>query len=201
MGSYRKSRSKTSVPSLLVAARTKNAQHRSAGAKIAWWAMLLVVLWVVGQLAYLSVRPLAFPDLAEINKVNRANTSEERLVWWSIKYRPPNSASYYVGIDRGFAQLAGDGNVFMGFQGFDPRAKWAQVQAATVYFRATYSLYPRRVWVNNPDKLIYDEDLLRSDFLPTTAWLKEHDVRTVVMFTPGPNNQFVPNIQKVIYPP
>jgi hypothetical protein len=51
------------------------------------------------------------------------------------------------------------------------------------YYRISYALYPRRLYVAPPDKVINNgSDIRRTEFRPSQQWLREQDVRSVLIF-------------------
>jgi hypothetical protein len=73
--------------------------------------------------------------------------------------------------------LAPDGDVFLSFE----LPAGAEDLAASIYYRFTYDLHPRRVRVTDRPAVINDgRDLLREARTPDPQWLAEQGVRWLV---------------------
>ncbi len=83
-----------------------------------------------------------------------------------------------------FYQRCPTGNIYLVFRGFDSDNIADQYFVAQYYYRPTYTLYPRRVFVCLENTPISGTDaIFRHNQPPTTAWLRAHDVHYVVFFT------------------
>lgn len=83
-------------------------------------------------------------------------------------------------IDR-IADRAVPGNVFLRVVGDFEEHAVAGDSVSFVYYRASYALYPRRIFVAPTDRVINDgRDILRIEFDPGQAWLQERDVASVM---------------------
>ena len=99
-------------------------------------------------------------------------------------------------LDSEFAAAAGDGNLFLRFLDFDSNPA-AQEVLSGLYYRAVYSLYPRRVLVSREGDIINNgRDLVRANFEPDAAWLARRDVRAVMTFRPRPDGSFEWRVQE-----
>jgi len=87
----------------------------------------------------------------------------------------------YRRVDQVIAGAAPAGNVLLRFAGFDPDAAANARFAARFYYRAAYTLWPRRVFVAPPGRIINGgKDLLCDPFHPDARWLTDHQVRAVL---------------------
>jgi hypothetical protein len=90
---------------------------------------------------------------------------------------PPGFDSFRR-VDRTVAELGGDdGNValcFIGFRADDP----GDVEfVSRFYYRAAYSIWPRRVFVTEADRVINGgEDVLAEPFEPGREWLRSRGI-------------------------
>ncbi len=97
-----------------------------------------------------------------------------------------NAENLQVKTVAAIADAAEGKNVLLHFQ--LPADDWAAHAAffATLYYRAAYEFYPRRVFVGHDDRVInFPADLKKADQLPDVAWLRQHQVPAVFSFVPG----------------
>jgi hypothetical protein len=88
----------------------------------------------------------------------------------------------YAEIDRLFGTIGGTGNVLLRIQPGPDRAS-AEPFAEMIYYRATYTVYPRRVYGGGASDVINNgRDLLSVSFSPDERWLDEHRVATTITF-------------------
>lgn len=92
-----------------------------------------------------------------------------------------------------FRQAADGGNLALHFAGFDPHDSTSARLVSQFYFRATYALYPRRVLVGSDDRIINNaEQLIETVERPDIAWLRSHDVRSVLRVHPSGEIEVTP---------
>lgn len=84
-------------------------------------------------------------------------------------------------LDQQVTAAAAGENLELHFVGFDPAIDTQARMLGVIYFRANYTLQPRRAWVSRGDRVINTaDDVVREDVVPGDAWLREHDVRNVL---------------------
>ncbi len=92
-------------------------------------------------------------------------------------------ASPILRVDAFYKELPGDGNIFLYFKGFDTTSSNQKAFVTTQYYRLTYKLYPRRVFVGKPDKIINNGiDILNTNFYPDEEWLERYNIRSTITF-------------------
>jgi hypothetical protein len=88
-------------------------------------------------------------------------------------------------VDPPLEKIAGGGGLYLHFVGFERFGDYA----TNFYFRANYVLFPQRVLAGDPSVPINTPtQILEANFLPDDAWLKEHQVPTIltIICTPNP---------------
>jgi hypothetical protein len=84
-------------------------------------------------------------------------------------------------------ELAGSGNLFARFIGFDATNAADCEFAQRVYYRACYALWPRRMYLAPADHVVNNgADLLRTDFAPDARWLRDQEIHAVIEFVRDP---------------
>ncbi len=130
-----------------------------------------VVLLVLAHLCWLQLRP----------------KSECRQLYAVATKSPAFQAIIlpYERLDR-IADQTRDGNLLLKLAGY---AKTNPVVAYTLgefYYRLSYTLYPRRVYVAPADNVINNGgDIQQTEFNPSRQWLQEHDVHFALIFGSG----------------
>lgn len=93
-------------------------------------------------------------------------------------------------IDRDVLALAQGGNLLLRPAGFDTSPGDAESMLPKIYYRAVYALYPRRVYIAEKDRVVNNgRDMATLNFEPSEAWLREHDVRAVMVLRRETNGQ------------
>jgi hypothetical protein len=88
----------------------------------------------------------------------------------------------YQQLDR-IGDRIGDGNVLLKLAGYAKKNPVVETSLSFIYFRASYALYPRRIYIAPADKVINNGwDIMRIKFNPSRQWLQEHDVRSVFTY-------------------
>jgi len=85
--------------------------------------------------------------------------------------------------DKVISQVAGNGNLYLKFEGFD---RWNQEginMVGFLYSRTVHQVYPRKVLVCDGNRTVQVNEDDSMEFNPTPEWLAEHDVDRVVTFT------------------
>ena len=99
-----------------------------------------------------------------------------------------------------FTDQAGNGNVLLKLAGYAKTNPIVENSLSFVYYRTSYALYPRRMYVAPADQVINNgRDMMRIEFSPSQQWLHEHDVRSV--FTFGNDNAGGETLRLEIRPP
>ena len=90
-------------------------------------------------------------------------------------------AQQLAGEDKSFLAVAQGGNLALHFEGFDVDNFRQGLLMSEFYFRAVYTLYPKRVFVGRDDRVVnIAPDLSAADVLPDDLWLRQHGVRGVL---------------------
>jgi hypothetical protein len=84
-----------------------------------------------------------------------------------------------------------EGNLALGFQGYDPARASDANFAARLYFRSTYILYPQRAFAAVPEGTLINagDDILTAAAPPTREWQQSRNVRTLAVFSVLPNGE------------
>ena len=83
----------------------------------------------------------------------------------------------YERFDR-IADETRDGNLLLQFTGYARPTRSFENTLNFFYYRLSYALYPRRVYVAPANNVINNSrDIIRDGFNPDRQWLREHDVR------------------------
>jgi hypothetical protein len=92
-------------------------------------------------------------------------------------------------LDGQVQAAAAGGNLELHLPGFDPADDRQALMLGAIYYRANYTLYPRRAWVGRGDRTInLASDLVAADAVADDRWLRQHDVKyvqTIVRFENG----------------
>ena len=100
---------------------------------------------------------------------------------------PPPAMEQYLRLDARVNELAGSDNLFARFVGFDAANPAHREFAQQLYYRASYALWPRRMYVAPGDRVINTgAELLRIDFTPDPRWLRDYGVHTTIEFVSDP---------------
>jgi len=79
------------------------------------------------------------------------------------------------------AVLAGNGNVVLSPVGYANTNTDYENLLEYIYYRGSYALYPRRLYVAPAGQIIKDgRDIVRAGFNPSPQWLQAHNVGSVV---------------------
>jgi hypothetical protein len=96
-------------------------------------------------------------------------------------HAPPPGWQDFQRVDQIVVSAGTAGNLFVRFTGFSPDDPADALFASRFYYRAAYTLWPRRIFVGPPDRIINDgEDLISTRFERNTEWLGRHHVRAVL---------------------
>ena len=147
----------------------------------AWGVVLLVLV----HLCWLQLRP----------------ESELHQIWAFATHSTASRAAImqYEQLDR-MADSAGSGNVLLKLAGYAKTNPVIENSLSFIYYRTSYALYPRRMYIAPADKVINNGlDIMRIEFSPSQQWLHEHDVRSV--FTFGNDNAGGETLRLEILPP
>ena len=88
----------------------------------------------------------------------------------------------YEQLDRITGQTV-NGNVLLKLAGYAKTNPVVENSLSFAYFRASYALYPKRIYAAPADQVINNgRDIMRIGFNPSPQWLQEHDVRSVFTF-------------------
>jgi hypothetical protein len=130
----------------------------------AWGVVLLVLI----HLCWLQLRPES--ELHQICAFVTQSTASRAAM------------TQYEQLDR-MADRTGNGNVLLKLAGYAKTNPVVENSLSFVYYRTSYALYPRRLYVAPADQVINNgRDIMRSEFSPSQQWLQEHDVRSVFTF-------------------
>lgn len=147
----------------------------------AWGVVLLVLV----HLCWLQLRPES--ELHQIYAFATQSTASRTALM------------QYEQLDR-IADQTGNGNVLLKLAGYAKTNPVVENSLSFVYFRTSYALYPRRLYVAPADQVINNgRDMMRIEFSPSQQWLHEHDVRSV--FTFGNDNAGGETLRLEILPP
>ena len=92
-------------------------------------------------------------------------------------------------LDKIFEKVTGKGNVLLRFQGLDHLPAAKQQEMAFRYVRAVYSSYPTRVYVADAATVVPQAFTGNPfpNFAPTSSWLDEHQIKTVLVAQVNPD--------------
>jgi hypothetical protein len=80
--------------------------------------------------------------------------------------------------DRTIDSVSGGHNVELHFP---PNTRGFDKTFSTIYFNASYAIYPRRLLIGRDDSVVNSADqMFRADVLPADDWMKQHDVAAVI---------------------
>jgi len=128
----------------------------------AWGVVLLVLV----HLCWLQLRPES--ELHQICAVATQSTASRAAMM------------QYEQSDR-IADRTGNGNMLLKLAGDAKTNPVVENPLSFIYYRISYALYPRRMYVAPADKVINNGwDIMRIEFNPSQQWLQEHDVRFVL---------------------
>ena len=134
----------------------------------AWGVVLLVLV----HLCWLQLRPES--ELHRVCAVATQSTASRTALM------------QYEQLDR-IADQTASGNVLLKLAGYAKTNPVVENSLSFIYYRTSYALYPRRLYVAPADKVINNGlDIMRIELSPSQQWLQEHDVRSVLTF--GNNN-------------
>ncbi len=89
--------------------------------------------------------------------------------------------------DEEFQSLSKGGNIEIHFTNFDPTSFRQGLWMSEFYFRANYTLYPKRAIVGRGDHIINDAaGIAAAGEVPDAAWMKDHGVTAVLIRSAGP---------------
>jgi hypothetical protein len=86
-------------------------------------------------------------------------------------------------LDATFVKLTATGNILLRFQGYDYSQDALQPKATFEYIRASYAVYPKRVYVAD-DLTVIPQAYTGNPFPgfdPSAAWLDEHHITTLIV--------------------
>jgi hypothetical protein len=130
----------------------------------AWGAALLALI----HLCWLQLRPES-----ELHRIYAFATRSSGSRAAIMQYEQLDQVATHAGSDNVLLKLAG-------------HAKTNPVVENTlsfIYFRSSYALYPRRMYVGPDDQVVNNgRDIMRIGFNPGQQWLQEHDVRAALTF-------------------
>jgi hypothetical protein len=82
-------------------------------------------------------------------------------------------------------------NITVRFDGFNPDKPTDIIDMQQFYIRASYWLYPRRVYFAEEGVVIHGgRDILESRFDPTVSWLKAHNSAGLLRMVMGADGHF-----------
>ena len=113
-------------------------------------------------------------------------------VRWNVSLAGTQYGHQYDETDQTAKKLAPtEGNLALGFQGYDARKAADADFAARLYFRSTYILYPQRTFAAVPDGTLVNtgDDILTNTAPPSPQWLHERDVRMLAVFQQLPSGE------------
>ena len=85
-------------------------------------------------------------------------------------------------LDRIARQVA-DGNVLLKLAGYARTNPIVEDSLSFIYYRTSYALYPRRMYVAPADTVINNgRDIMQIGFNPGPQWLQAHEVRSMLIF-------------------
>lgn len=147
----------------------------------AWAVMLLTLV----HLCWLQLRPES--DL-------------RRLCAFAMRSPASRTALMpYQQLDQ-IAEQTRNGNLLLKLAGYAKTNPVVENSLSFVCFRTSYDLYPRRIFTAPADKVINNgQDIMRAEFDPGPQWLKEHDVRSVLIY--GNDNTSGRTLRLEILPP
>ena len=125
------------------------------GSRYAAWSLVLLALV---HLCWLQVQP----------------DSELHRIFAFATHSTASRAALmqYAQLDRMADQTAG-GNVLLKLAGYAKTNPVVENSLGFVYYRSSYALYPRRMFVAPADQVINNgRDIMRIEFSPTWKWLQ-----------------------------
>jgi len=157
----------------------------SADGRSFQYAAWVIVLLVLVHLCWLQLRPES--ELHQIYAFATQSTASRAALM------------PYEQLAR-FTDQAGNGNVLLKLAGYAKTNPIVENSLSFVYYRTSYALYPRRMYVAPADQVINNgRDIMQVEFNPSLQWLQEHDVRSV--FTFGNDNAGGETLRLEIRPP
>jgi hypothetical protein len=127
-----------------------------------------IVLLALVHLCWLQLRP----------------ESEAHRLCALARQSPANRAALmpYEQLDR-IAGQTGNDNALLELAGYAETNPAVENSLSFIYYRTSYALYPRRIYVAPADRVINrGRDIMRTKFSPASEWLREHDVRFELVF-------------------
>jgi hypothetical protein len=106
-------------------------------------------------------------------------------VRWNLSLAHTKFGHQYDETDQTARKLApAEGNLALGFQGYNAQRPADADFAARLYFRSSYILYPQLVFATVPDGTLINtgDDILLNVTAPGGDWLHARDVRTLAVF-------------------
>lgn len=104
--------------------------------------------------------------------------------------RADGVASELRALDQDIQALARGGSLLIRPAGFETSPGDAEAMLPRVYYRAVYTLYPRRAFIAEKSRVVNNgRDMATLNFNPGEAWLREHDVRAVLVLRREDNGQ------------
>ncbi len=92
----------------------------------------------------------------------------------------------YLNADAIYDNYAKSGNVFVGFSGFDLSDEIQMGMMETFYFRGAYSLYPRKVYIADKDKVVNNaRDMARHNVMPSIDMIQNNRIEYVLFLKNG----------------
>jgi hypothetical protein len=117
----------------------------------------------------------------------RGNSFARQNLAAAWEHLPPPVMEQYLRLDARVNELAGSGNLFARFVGFDATSAADLEFAQQLYYRVCYALWPRRMYVAPAERVVNTgAELLRIDFTPDPRWLSDHGVQITVEFVSDP---------------
>lgn len=95
----------------------------------------------------------------------------------------------YLNADAIYDNYAKSGNVFVGFSGFDLSDETQMGMMETFYFRGAYSLYPRKVYIAEKDRVVNNaQDMARHNTMPSIDMIRNNRIAYVLFLKKRPDD-------------
>jgi hypothetical protein len=103
-----------------------------------------------------------------------------------------------AGADDTFRQAADGGDLALHFEGLDPNNFESGIKMCRIYFRANYAVFPHRAIVGRGDRVInYPAELAAADVPADEAWLKQHNVRAMLLIHYDPSSGVLLDVKPI----
>jgi hypothetical protein len=100
-----------------------------------------------------------------------------------LQGRTTDLTSANAEVDSLFTRSSADGNVLFAIAQCGSATPLQLQILSRYYYRGSYAIYPKRVYIADQDTALFGEGMLRHTFSPTTEWLSQHAITAIVRMT------------------